>query len=125
MTSKTPQFDRALDAYFFQRKLDEHGGQWRTCRFSNEKFYIRPEDVEFYKKIRVPLPTLSPLERSRRRMAFVPSYNFYRIQSAKTNKTIISTYPPGNPFQKTCATRNTIFTTNNSLKKTMKSGCKK
>jgi len=57
MTSKTPKFDQALDEYFSKLELDEKGGQWRVCRFSGEKFYVRLEDVEFYKKMRVPLPT--------------------------------------------------------------------
>ena len=65
MPTKTPQFDKALGEYFAKLELDEKGGQWRICRFSGEKFYVRPEDIEFYKKMRVPFPTLSPLERRR------------------------------------------------------------
>lgn len=113
MTDKTSQFDAALDEYFSGLALDEKGGQRRACRFSgpdarasckagapvSEKFYIRPEDIEFYKKIRVPLPTLSPLERSRRRMAFAPGYTFFLVQSAAGEKPLISVYPPNTPFK--------------------------
>lgn len=47
--SKTPNFDKALNDYFSKLELDDkggsppRGGQWRTCRFSGEKFYVRPE----------------------------------------------------------------------------------
>lgn len=99
MNGKTPQFDEAIARYFAGLALDENAGQWRTCRFSGERFYVRPEDIGFYKSIRVPLPTLSPLERSRRRMAFAPSYNFYRVKSAATGDSIISIYPSGTPFK--------------------------
>lgn len=99
MISKTPQFDQALERYFADLQFDEKGGQWRICRFSGENFYVRPEDMTFYRQIRVPLPTLSPLERSRRRMAFAPSYNFYRVKSTASGALIISVYPPGMPFK--------------------------
>lgn len=97
--SKTSQFDKALDQYFAKLELDEKGGQWRICRFSGEKFYVRPEDVEFYKKIRVPLPTLSPLERRRRRLAAHNSYNLFRGNSAFTGKPIVTIYPPGSLYK--------------------------
>ncbi len=96
---KTPRFDQALNEYFSKLELDENGGQWRTCRFSGEKFYVRPEDIEFYKKIRVPLPTLSAHERIRRKLAFVNSYNLFHGTSALTEKSIISAYPPGSLFK--------------------------
>ncbi len=35
-----------------------------------KNFTIRPEDIEYYKKLGVPLPMLSPPERERRRLAF-------------------------------------------------------
>lgn len=99
LNPKTPQFDAALDAYFAGLVFDEKGGQWRICRFSGERFYVRSEDIVFYKKIRVSLPTLSPSERARRRMAFSPGYNFFQVKSAVTEKSIISVYPPTTPFK--------------------------
>jgi len=98
MVSKTPRFDKALDEYFANIKLDEQGGQWRTCRFSGKRFYIRPEDVSFYKRIRVPLPTLNPMERLRRRLAYQNTYNLFRTKSSSSGKTIIASYPPSTPF---------------------------
>ncbi len=99
MNSKTPQFDVALDAYFAGLALDERGGQERTCRFSGKKFYVRPEDIVFYKRIRVPLPTLSPEERRRRRCATSNSYTLFKNTSAHSGKKIVSIYPPDSPFK--------------------------
>src|SRR3989344_5698759 len=99
MPSKTPNFDRALDEYFSKLELDEKGGQWRVCRFSGEKFYVRPEDVAFYKKIRVPLPTLSPHERIRLLLAFWNSYNLFNGTSAFSGKKIIMQYAPNTPYK--------------------------
>ncbi|OGF91220.1 hypothetical protein A3H65_03970 [Candidatus Giovannonibacteria bacterium RIFCSPLOWO2_02_FULL_45_14] len=99
MTSKTPKFDQALDEYFSKLELDEKGGQWRVCRFSGEKFYVRLEDVEFYKKMRVPLPTLSPDERERLILAFWNSYHLFNSKSALTGNQIISQYPPNTQYK--------------------------
>lgn len=97
--TKTPQFDKALDEYFAKLELDEKGGQWRVCRFSGEKFYVRPEDIEFYKRIRVPLPTLEPNERRRKRCATHNSYTLFKKVSDYSGKRIISIYPPSSPFK--------------------------
>ncbi|HDY72994.1 MAG TPA: hypothetical protein ENH86_00260 [Candidatus Jorgensenbacteria bacterium] len=99
MNGKTPQFDRALDEYLSGLELDEKGGQWRTCRFSKEKFYVRPEDINFYKKVCVPLPTLKPNERRRRRVASQNSYNLFKNTSAFSGKRIITVYQPGSPYK--------------------------
>ncbi len=96
---KTPQFDKALDEYYLKLEPDEKGGQWRVCRFSGKKFYVRPEDVEFYKRISVPLPTLSPLERRRKRVASYNAYTLFKTTSACSGKKIISIYPPNTPFK--------------------------
>ena len=99
MISQTPQFNKALDEYFADLALDEQGGQWRACRFSGEKFFARPDDIEFYKKARVPLPTLSPIERARRKVAFYNSYNLFKGTSAFSQKSLISEYPPNTFFK--------------------------
>lgn len=99
MILKTPQFNKALNRYFSELELDDQGGQWRTCRFSGEKFYVRPEDIEFYKEIKVPLPTLSLRERSRVKLAFLNVYNLFKTKSSFSGKQIISLYPPSTPYK--------------------------
>lgn len=97
--SKTPQFDKALDEYFSRLDLDEKGGQWRVCRFSGNKFYVRSEDMEFYKKIRVPLPTVSPVERTRQLLAFDNAYYLFRHTSAITQKPLVANFTPQSPYK--------------------------
>jgi hypothetical protein len=88
-----------MEKYFSELKLDEQGGQERVCRVSGEKFYVRLEDIEFYKKIQVPLPTLSPSERMRLKMSFVNIENLFFNESAKTGKKIVSAYPPNTSYK--------------------------
>ena len=97
--TKIPKFDVALDTYFSKLDLDENGGQQRVCRFSGEKFYARPEDIAFYRRIKVPLPTLSPHERARRKLAYSNIYNLFHTKSAFSGKTLISSYPPATPYR--------------------------
>ena len=99
MASKTPQFDTALDTYFDSLRLDKNGGLEKTCRFSSKKFYVRPEDIEFYKSMKVPLPTLEPEERRRRRLASQNSYTLFKTVSAYSKKKIVSLYPSTTPFK--------------------------
>ncbi len=99
MNPKTPKFNEAMEKYFSELKLDEQGGQERVCRISGEKFYVRPEDIEFYKKIQVPLPTLSPDERMRRREATINISKLFYGKSFQTKKKIISAYPKDTPYK--------------------------
>jgi hypothetical protein len=41
----------------------------RTCAVSGQSFEITDEDLKFYEKMGVPIPTLCPEERQRRRIA--------------------------------------------------------
>ncbi|MBU0648204.1 zinc-ribbon domain containing protein, partial [Patescibacteria group bacterium] len=43
----------------------------KICKVSGKKFTVYPEDQEFYAKKGVPLPTLCPQERARRKYAFI------------------------------------------------------
>ena len=97
--SKTPQFDKALRDYYASLKLDEKSGQERKCRFSGNSFYVTSEDISFYKRVGVPLPTLEPHERRRGRSGFMNCYKLFKNKSAATDKTIITMYPPGSPYK--------------------------
>ena len=54
----------------------------------------RPEDLAFYTKLGVPPPTLSPMERRRRRLMFRNERVLYRTTCAATGKSILSIYAP-------------------------------
>lgn len=99
MNLKTPKFNKVLEEYFSNLELDEQGGQERTCRISGEKFYVPAEDIAFYKKIGVPLPTLSPHESMRKKLGFLNVYNLFYGRSAKTGKKIISAYPENTKYK--------------------------
>ncbi len=109
MNSKTPKFDEALKKYFSELELDEQGppgsksiragGQERACRFSGKNFYITVEDIKFYKKMGVPLPTLSPHERMRRKLGFLNITNLFFVKSSLTGRKIVSCYPPTTPYK--------------------------
>ncbi|PIR46933.1 MAG: hypothetical protein COV07_01570 [Candidatus Vogelbacteria bacterium CG10_big_fil_rev_8_21_14_0_10_45_14] len=96
--SKTPLFDVALDEYFKALTLDEKGGVVKTCRVSGKDFYVHPKDVNFCKKIRVPLPSVSPEERFRLMLSFENSYNLFADKSSLSGKPIISIHPHGHKY---------------------------
>lgn len=70
----------------------------RKCKSCGEKFEIADHDLEFYGRINVPSPTLCPIDRQKRRLAWRNEWNLYKGKCDKTGKQIISSYPPRNPF---------------------------
>lgn len=72
MASKTPKFDKALDAIL--KDLKPHTKKCGQCGCD---FEIFKEDIEFYNKLRVPPPTLCPDCRKQRRLAFSNFTTFY------------------------------------------------
>lgn len=56
-------------------------------------------DSDFYKKINVPPPKLSPEERLRSRLVFRNEVNFYKRKSDFSGKEIISVYSQDKPFK--------------------------
>jgi hypothetical protein len=70
----------------------------KICKISNKEFEITQKDLEFYKKIWVPEPTLCPEERQRRRLAFRNDNIFYKRVCDLSWKSIISTYSSDSIF---------------------------
>jgi len=70
----------------------------QTCRISGNQFVVSDEDQAFLKRLNMPLPTLCPEERSRRRMSFRNDHNLYYRKCSKTGKQVISLYLPDSPF---------------------------
>ncbi len=64
----------------------------KTCSISGEVFEISERDLEYYKRLGVPEPTLCPRERVRRRMAIRNERNLYRRKSDMSGDTMISMY---------------------------------
>ena len=68
--------------------------QTRTCTASNQSFTIRNQDVQFYETMGVPLPTLCPTERMRRRLAWRNERSLHHHTCHGSGKKIISMYRP-------------------------------
>lgn len=72
--------------------------QERVCTLSGKTFSISAEDIAAYKTFQVPLPTLCPEERARRRLQFRNERQFYPAKCHATQKPIISIYAPDSPY---------------------------
>lgn len=75
----------------------------KECALSGEKFCITDRDIMLYdqispvfdgKKYSIPTPTLSPITRMQRRMAFRNERYLYEKKSCFTGKTLITMYHP-------------------------------
>ena len=64
----------------------------RTCRLTGQSFTITDKDLIFYQKIGVPLPTLCPEERERRRLAWRNERFLYKRECGLCKKSMISIY---------------------------------
>jgi hypothetical protein len=70
----------------------------KTCPVSGKSFDITDEDQAMLEKLKMPLPTLCPLERQRRRMAFRNDHMLYHRKCDKTGEQMISLYDVDSPF---------------------------
>lgn len=72
--------------------------QTAICKISGAQFIITDRDLEFYKKIGVPLPSLCPQERRRRRFSFRNERSLYKTKSALSGQEIIACFHPQEPW---------------------------
>lgn len=70
----------------------------QICRKTGKTFQISQVEQEYYNKLGVPAPTLSPEERQHRRLAWRNERCLYNATSAKSGKPIISMYHPSSPY---------------------------
>lgn len=66
----------------------------QTCRVTGKPFIITDEDQAFYAKMGVPVPTLCPEERMRRRLVWRNERNLYHRKCDLCKKEILSIYTP-------------------------------
>ena len=69
----------------------------KICTVSAIEFEITEEEITRRKELGVPLPTLCPTERMRRRLMFRNEHTLFRRKCDGSGKTIISLYPPEFP----------------------------
>jgi len=89
--NKTPQFNIALETYY-----NEHRDLIRICNETNEQFEISIEMYELYKKLDLPLPTISPGARLQRLRAHMGGIELFARQDINANNAI-SMYDPQSP----------------------------
>jgi hypothetical protein len=65
----------------------------KICKISGKQFEITEEDINFYNKLGISIPTLCPEERNRRRMMWRNDRSFYNRKCSFTNNSMISIYP--------------------------------
>ena len=70
----------------------------KVCRITGQEFEITDQDLAFYEKFGVPIPTLCPDERCRRRLAWRNERNLYKRKCNATGEEIISIYSQDKPF---------------------------
>ena len=96
--SKTPNFNKALNEILGNLKPHQ-----RTCQQCGGVFDIFREDIDFYKMLRVPPPTLCPDCRLQRRLGwrinFLPIFYKKTCSAPGHNEKIISFYSEENPVR--------------------------
>lgn len=80
----------------------------KICRVSGQKFDVSADDIQFLEKVSpvfqgkkylIPAPTISPLERKRRRMAWRNGTKLYGDVCDLTGKSILSVFSPDKLFK--------------------------
>lgn len=75
----------------------------QTCRISGQQFIVSDFEQEFLKSMDVPLPTISPYERMRRRLSFRNERHLYHRKCDFTGKQMISSASQDKPYPVYCA----------------------
>ncbi|MDD5041193.1 MAG: hypothetical protein PHX87_02885 [Candidatus Peribacteraceae bacterium] len=72
------------------------------CEATKRPFLINKRELDFYRRLRLPLPRYHPDERHRRRMALLNPRTLWKRQCAKCKKAIQTTYAPERPEKVYC-----------------------
>lgn len=78
------------------------GPETKQCQNCKADFIIEPDDLGFYAKIGVPIPTFCPECRFQRRLLWRNERAFYHRECDLCQRKIISAYPVGAPFPVYC-----------------------
>lgn len=93
--SKTPQFDKAIEEIL--KDLKPHK---KDCGQCGSVFNIFREDIDFYKKMKVPPPILCPDCRTQRRLGYrivqLPIFHKRKCDAPEHSDTLISFYSKNN-----------------------------
>jgi hypothetical protein len=96
-----PKVDRIIPAGQLPEKIDDVPDDilnWAVeCEATKRPFRIIRQELDFYRKLRKPIPHFHPDERHRRRMALRNQRKLWNRQCGKCGKGIDSTYSPDRP----------------------------
>jgi hypothetical protein len=70
----------------------------KVCKTCGKNFELNSEDINFYEKMKSPVPNYCPDCRAARRLAFRNERTLYKRICSKSGKQIISIYPENTPF---------------------------
>jgi hypothetical protein len=72
------------------------------CELTTRPFLIVKQELEFYRKMKLPIPHLHPDERYKKRMGLRNPRKLWGRQCNKCNKSIQTTYAPDRPEKVLC-----------------------
>ena len=64
------------------------------CEVTKKPFRITPSELQFYRKMKLPIPTIHPVVRMEEKTAFIPMGVQYKTSCAKCKKEILSAFNP-------------------------------
>jgi hypothetical protein len=73
-----------------------------TCAATGKLFKINKQELEFYRRMKLPLPRLHPEERHKRRMALRNPRRLWERTCAKCSDPIVTSYAPDRPEVVVC-----------------------
>lgn len=74
----------------------------KHCKYCGQVFIITDDDIKFYEKMDIPLPTLCPEDRQRRRLSWRNERTLYQGECDLCGKSMISLYSPNSKFKVYC-----------------------
>lgn len=82
--------------------MESKSAKSKKCKNCAEQFLVVDKDIEYYKKIGVPVPTFCPDCRFQRRLATRCERSLYKRKCDLCGKDMISIYKPESPFPVYC-----------------------
>ena len=100
-TDEMPRVDRVISAMQLPDSIDDIPDDilnWAIeCDATKRPFKIIKQELDFYRKMRLPIPHLHPDERYRRRMLLKNPRKLWKRNCSKCQKVIETTYAPDRP----------------------------
>ncbi|MFH0770553.1 MAG: hypothetical protein V1926_04205 [Candidatus Peregrinibacteria bacterium] len=100
-TDEMPKVDRIIPASQLPDSIDDIPDDilnWAIeCEATRRPFKIIKQELDFYRKMRLPVPHFHPDERHRRRMALRNPRKLWNRECAKCHKPIATSYSPERP----------------------------